>query len=281
MLDVALARSVVLSDEDPDEAPLLGALRERGARAESLSWDDPRARFDGARLTVLRATWGYHRTPDRFATWIREVARRTALLNTADVVLWNMHKRYLLELSERGVPVLPTELVPRRSERAVAAVRAARGFGEVVIKPAISAGSRATKRFAADEETAAEAHLRELTAHEDALVQPYVAEVEQRGERSLVWIDGEITHAFRKSPRFQGEEEGVVAVLDTTDDERKVAQRAVAAVGRPLFYARIDLVTTSAGPMVMELELIEPSLYFEQSAVGLARFADGVIARLR
>jgi glutathione synthase/RimK-type ligase-like ATP-grasp enzyme len=232
-------------------------------------------------VTVIRATWNYHRTPERFAHWVDTVAEHTALFNAAEVVRWNMHKRYLLELSERAVAVLPTELVREGSARTVADIRAARGFAVVVIKPAVSAGSRATARFEVNEGAAAEAHLRAITAHEDALVQPYVPEVAKRGERSLVWIDGEVTHALRKAARFDGEAESITPAHDVTDEERALAQSAVTAVGKPLFYARVDLITTASGPMLMELELIEPSLYFAAAPAALARFADGVIARLK
>jgi glutathione synthase/RimK-type ligase-like ATP-grasp enzyme len=281
MIDVALARSLVLHDEDPDEAPLIGVLRARGLRVESLSWDDPGSRFDHARMTVIRATWSYHRTPERFARWVDDVSKQTALFNAPEVVRWNMHKRYLLELSEHGVAVVPTELVQRGSSRTLADIQAARGFQAVVIKPAVSAGSRATARFLTNESAAAEAHLGALVACEDVLVQPYVPEIAQRGERSLVWIDGELTHAVRKATRFDGHAECITPAHDVTDEERALAHRAVAAVGLPLFYARVDLVTGASGPMLMELELIEPSLYFDTAPSALARYADGVIARLQ
>lgn len=283
-IDIALASFVrepgSTTKEDPDEAPLLAALRARGVRAESLDWDDPAARFDTARVTLLRATWNYHRVPQRFARWIDAVSSQTALYNPAAVVHWNMHKRYLLDLAARGVPVVPTELVPHGADQSLEGICSRRGFGEVVIKPAVSAGSRATQRFAASERAAGEAHLRAVTAREDALVQPYLPEIEQRGERSLVVVDGEITHALRKAPRFAGQPEGITPVDDASDEERALALRAVEAAGQPLFYARVDIVTNAQGPQLMELELIEPSLYFEASAYGLQRFVAGALARL-
>jgi glutathione synthase/RimK-type ligase-like ATP-grasp enzyme len=279
-IDVALASCTRLPEDDPDEAPLVAALRSRGLRTEVLAWDDASAPFDRARVTVIRSTWNYHRAPEPFAAWLDRVAHSSRLFNAPDVVRWNMHKRYLLELSTRGVAVLPTELVLQGSSRSVAAIRAERGWHDLVIKPAVSAGSRATRRFAASELAAAHAHLRGLLEHEDALVQPYVPEIATRGERSLVWIDGELTHAVRKAARFDGQAEGISIALDVTGEERALAHRAVAAVAKPLFYARVDLVSVSTGPMLMELELIEPSLYFDASRAALERFADGVVRRL-
>jgi len=279
MIEIALASCAVLPEPDPDEAPLLSALRDRDVKAEILAWDDPSARFDLARLTIIRSTWNYHRTPGRFARWVRDVAARCPLFNPAEIVLWNMHKRYLLELSGRGVPVLPTELVAQDGHQSLAAIKRDRGWSDVVIKPAVSAGSRATRRFAAHEAIDAQAHLAAITAREDALVQPYVPQIEQRGERSLVWVDGQITHALCKAPRFDGDVEGITLAEDVTDEELAVAHRVIDALARPVFYARIDLVTGDTGPLLMELELIEPSLYFDASRICLERFVEGVLQR--
>jgi glutathione synthase/RimK-type ligase-like ATP-grasp enzyme len=279
MIEVALASCAVLPEADPDEAPLLSALRERGVKAAVLAWDDPSARFDQARLTIIRSTWNYHRTPARFARWVRDVAERSSLFNPAEVVLWNMHKRYLLKLSARGVPVLPTQLVPQDAKQSLAAITRDRGWQDVVIKPAVSAGSRSTRRFAAHELALGEAHLAAITAREDALVQPYIRQVEQRGERSLVWIDGQITHALRKAPRLEGDVERITLAEDVTDAELALAHRAIDALSKPVFYARVDVVTGDDGPLLMELELIEPSLYFDASRASLERFVEGVLER--
>jgi glutathione synthase/RimK-type ligase-like ATP-grasp enzyme len=279
MMEIALASCAVLPEPDPDEAPLLAALRERDVRAAVLAWDDPSARFDLASLTIIRSTWNYHRTPARFARWVRDVAAHGPLFNRPEIVLWNMHKRYLLELSARGLPVLPTQLVVQGATESLAAIKAGRGWRDVVIKPAVSAGSRSTRHFAAHETVAGEAHLAAITGREDALVQPYVPQIKQRGERSLVWIDGEITHALRKAPRFEGDAEGITLAEDVTDAELALASRAIEMLPKSLFYARIDLVTGDDGPLLMELELIEPSLYFDASRIGLERFVEGVLQR--
>jgi hypothetical protein len=145
----------------------------------------------------------------------------------------------------------------------------------------VSAGSRATLRGSAAQLPAGEAHLRALAATQDVLVQPYLPSVEGYGERALVWIDGEVTHAVRKSPRFAGQDESVSHAVPVSAQERALAQRAVAAVDGPLLYARIDVAPGPDGaPLLMELELIEPSLFFDQSRVALERFVAGVVARL-
>jgi hypothetical protein len=279
-IDVALASCRVLPEHDPDEAPLLGALRAAGLRAEVLGWDDPAADFSSARLTLLRATWNYTERPEQFAGWLTQTAAASALWNPLPVVRWNMHKGYLLDLARAGVPVTPTHLVPRGSAERLADVAAARGWSEVVVKPAISAGSRRTLRVGAATDQG-EAHLRALAGREDALVQPYLPAVEGYGERALVFIDGELTHAVRKGPRFAGQAESITGPFEVSADEAVLARAVLAAAPAPVLYARVDVAPGPDGrPILMELELIEPSLFFARGPRALERLVKAVGKRL-
>jgi glutathione synthase/RimK-type ligase-like ATP-grasp enzyme len=281
LIDVALASCVALPEPDADLAPLVRALRAAGLTAEVFAWDDPDADFGAARLTVLRSTWNYSEQPARFLGWIDRVAVRSTLWNPRDVIRWNAHKRYLLDLEARGVPVVPTYLLRRGVTTTLAEVTSARGWSDVVVKPAVSGGSRATVRVAGKALERGEAHLRALVAREDVLVQPYLASVEGHGERAVVWIDGEPTHAVRKAPRFLGDAESVSAAVAIEADEADLARRAVAAAPGPLLYARVDMARDAGGsPRVMELELIEPSLFFAQSPAALERYVAAVRTRL-
>jgi hypothetical protein len=267
MLDVALASCAPLPEPDPDQQPLMDALAERGLRVETLAWDDPRVDWRGARLTVLRSTWNYPRRPREFLQWAERTAAVSRLQNPLEVVRQNLHKSYLLELERRGVPVVPTRLLRE----------AAAEWERVVVKPAISAASLDTIRVGRDDFARGEEHLRMILAGRDALVQPYLPSVEDVGERALVYVDGALTHAVRKHPRFSAEEESVSAALPIADDERDLALRALATVGQPLLYARVDVARDAAfRPLVMELELIEPSLFLVQHPPALDRFADAI-----
>ncbi len=281
-MDVALATCARLPEPDHDEAPLLAALKDEGLDARSLAWDDPGASFGDARATILRATWNYHRQPERFLAWAEATARSGVLWNPLATVRWNIHKRYLLDLARAGIDVVPTELVTRGSEETLAGIRARRSFGDVVIKPAISAASRDTLKVGAEDLDAGEAHLAALLEREDVLVQPYLHSVEGYGERALVWIDGEVTHAVRKTPRFLGDDESVASVPSISAEERSLAGRAVAAAPGDLLYARIDVAPGPDGtPLVVELELLEPSLFFPHSDPAVRRLAAAIRRRLR
>ena len=281
-LDVAIASCAVLPEPDPDEAPLTEALRAVGLRVETLGWDDPAADFSRARITLVRSTWNYPEAPGSFATFIDRAAAVTTLYNGPQTIHWNLHKRYLLALERASVPVVPTRLVTRGETTSLQTIMRDLGAKRAVVKPAISAASRATLRVDEEDSAAGEAHLRALAAHEDVLVQPYLASVEGHGERAVVWIDGTVTHAVRKSPRFAGGAESVSTAVDVAPDEIALAEKAIAVAPGPLIIARIDVARGDDGrPMVMELELIEPSLYFVQSPVALSRYVAAVQKRLR
>lgn len=281
-IDVALASCRVLPEPDADRAPLLTSLRAAGLTVEVLAWDDPAADFASARLTLLRSTWNYSEHPADFLAWIDRVAAQSALWNQRHTVRWNAHKSYLLDLEARGVPVVPTHLVRRGATTTLAEVTRDRGWSDVVVKPAVSGGSRATVHVTAGARDRGEAHLRTLAAREDVLVQPYLTSVEGHGERAIVWIDGEPTHAVRKAPRFLGDAESVSAAVAIEADEADLARRAVAAAPGPLLYARVDVARDAGGaPRVMELELIEPSLFFPQAPAALVRYVAAVERCLR
>jgi glutathione synthase/RimK-type ligase-like ATP-grasp enzyme len=279
MLDVALAGCRLLPEPDPDQPLLEAALQSRGLRAATLAWDDPGTDWTSARLTVLRSTWNYPHRPQDFLRWIDHTATVTELWNPPAVVHANIHKSYLLDLAERGVAAAPTRLIRRGS--AVTLREAAGEWGTVVVKPAVSAASLDTLR-AESGSAEGEAHLRALVATRDALVQPYLPSVEGTGERALVCIDGVLTHAVRKHPRFAAEDESVSGALPIADDERRLAERALATVDAPLLYARVDVARGADGrPLVMELELIEPSLFLMQHPPALERFADAILRAVR
>ena len=281
-LDVALVSCVKLPEPDPDAAPLARALADAGIAAEVLAWDDGAADWSRARLTLLRSAWNYPTRRDAFLDWAGRVAGVSRLWNPLRVIRWNTYKGYLLELDDKGVPVTPTVLLKRGSETTLRAILEERAWQEVVVKPAISASSFRTRRFGRAEQDAGEAHLRELLAERDVLVQRYLPSVEDHGERALVWIDGELTHAVRKTPRFEGQDESVSGeAVAISPAEADLARRAIDEVGAPLLYARIDVAPGPDGePVLMELELVEPSLFFPQCPQALDRFVAGLRRRL-
>ena len=263
---------------DPDAAPLAAALSAAGIEARWVAWDDPQADWDAPVPTIVRSTWNYALDRSAFLEWAARAERAAPLWNPLDVLIANTHKRYLLDLAARGVPVVPTVLV----ERGEAPRVATRGWARVVVKPAVGAGSLGARAFDA-QDPAAEAHAESLAARGEVLIQPYLDSVHGYGERSLVWIDGELTHAVRKAPRFSGESEQVTGPLPIADDERALALSALAAAAAAdrILYGRVDIARDVAGgPVVMELELTEPSLFLALAPGAVERYVSGLLERL-
>lgn len=268
-----------LPEADPDERPLLAALAAAGIEATMCDWRDT-DRWRDAGPTIVRSTWNYIHHLAEFRDWLGRADAGGPLWNPAEVMLGNLHKRYLLELAARGVPVVPTLLVERGGRADLARLAAERGWRDVVIKPAVGAGSFETHR--ADASTPAAAALcRRLLADRDLLVQPWLSSVEGHGERALVWIDGAFTHAVRKMPRFAADEERVSEALPIGAAELAVGTAALGPVSDRLLYARVDVAPGPTGaPVVMEVELVEPSLFLVQSPAALARLVAGIRRRV-
>lgn len=276
-MKLRVATCMTLPEVDVDEAPLAAALAAAGVDAALVAWDDPRVDWDAPVPTILRSTWNYALDVIGFLAWIDRVALAAPLWNPPEIIRANLHKRYLLELAARGVPVVPTTLVERGSVTDLARVAS-----KIVIKPEVGAGSLGARVFSLPAELdAANAHLAQLTAHGAALVQPYLASVDDYGERSLVWIDGALSHAIRKSPRFAGDSESVSGPFPIADEERAVAERALAPIADRILYGRVDLARDANGhPVIMELELVEPSLFFVRGPGSVERFVAGLVRRL-
>lgn len=276
-LNIATCRP--LPEPDVDEELLLGALGAAGIDATMVAWHDSAA-WENPAPTLIRSTWDYIHRPRSFAEWIVRVSAMAPLWNPASIIFENLHKRYLLELAARGVPVTPTTLLEQGSEVNLATLCAARGWNDIVIKPAVGAGSFETHRFRGSSPEAAEG-LRRLLDERDVLVQPFLRAVDGHGERALVWIDGEFTHAVRKSPRFSGSDEQVSEAVSISRFERLVGEAALATIAHDLLYARVDVAPGDDGtPVVMELELIEPSLFLKQHPPALERLVSAIVRRL-
>jgi hypothetical protein len=272
-MKLRVATCMRLPEVDVDEAPLAEALRAAGIDFELLAWDDPAVDWDAPIPTVIRSTWNYAHNLDAFLAWVDRASAAAPLWNPAEVVCGNVRKRYLLELAARGVPVIATTLVERGRTVPLPDEK-------LVIKPEVGAGSLGAKVFAPGDPAAA-AHLAHLTRTGAALVQPYVASVEDYGERSLVWIAGELSHAIRKTPRFSGDSEKITGPFDIADDERAVAEAALAPYASQILYGRVDMARDDHGqPRVMELELVEPSLFLARKPGAAARYVAALARKL-
>jgi hypothetical protein len=273
----------------PDrETPLIAdALRSLGVESEVAVWRDPRD-WRQSSLILLRTPWDYAHHLDEFLDWTALAAKVSRLKNTADVVRWNSHKGYLLELERRGVAIVPTRLFPARpgaDMRSDLLGLAQQGhWKEVVVKPAVGLSGIGSMRGGIDDPALAD-HLAGLLRGGDALVQPFIPSIISEGELSLVFVDSAFTHAVRKRPRrgdyrVQDNHGGTVHHHEASANEISVAGAALACAPSATIYARVDLACVDEVPVAMELEVIEPELFLRFSPTATIALAMALKAEL-
>jgi hypothetical protein len=262
--DVTLATCAEFSELSPEDMVLRAALEARGASVRAAKWDDPAIDWSLSAITVVRSTWDYHLRVEAFVDWLRGIDPVTRLINPLGMMLDNVHKRYLERLESRGVAIAPSFFLDVGAAVDLAAACRERRWHDVVVKPCVAGSAYGAGRFAGDAiEVAGQAHVNDLLARGDVMVQTYLEGVEVAGERALIFLGGEYSHAMRKLPFSGGLVGGHLERARVADDEIALGYQALATLDRMPDYARVDVVPSDAGPLLMELELVEPALYFE------------------
>ena len=294
MPHIALVTVQAARATDEDLAPLESALQQAGAQVSIINWDDPTIDWSGFDLTVLRSCWDYTERYVEFLVWAERISQLTRMLNPFEVVRWNTDKHYLSELEQAGIAIVPSRFIEPDSD---VFAELQKFFdmhpdsAELVVKPAIGAGSRDTQRHARSQIEAITAHVeRLLKAGRSVLLQPYLDRVDEAGETALIHFDGHYSHAIRKGPLLR-KDEGPTTELYAPEqidarqpeaDERALASLVLAALpfAEVPAYARVDLIRGNDGkPVLLELELAEPSLFFLHAPDSAARFANVLLAR--
>jgi glutathione synthase/RimK-type ligase-like ATP-grasp enzyme len=286
---IAIATCAARPDGDPDETvPLTRALADVGVRATWLVWSEPTVDWSAFDAVVIRSTWDYTDRRDEFLEW---VVRTPGLVNPAEVVVWNSDKVYLRDLRAAGVPIVDTEFFAPGSEVVVPDV-------EFIVKPSVGAGSRGAGRFTPDRSAAAIEHAQALlAAGRTVLVQPYAPDVDTAGETALVYFGGRFSHAIRKGAMLPPAsvyrlEDGLPNLLYVEENitprepeaaELEVGEQVLEVLrdrfDRDLLYVRVDLLPTPGGPVLIELEATEPSLFLQHDAGAAQRLAAEIARR--
>ena len=266
-----------------DDALAIDELGRRGVKVDEIPWrragTDWRA-YDGV---VIRTTWDYQRDLGAFLGLLDELERMSIpLANRASLVRWNAHKTYLVDLAARRVPIVPTRWGRDMSAEDVRALPGSLGTAECVLKPAVGANAEDTYRLGAGIGEREANEIATRFAGREWMAQPFVSSIVRDGEVSLFYFAGIFSHAIVKRPKpldFRVQEEHGASIEPwTVEEEASRAARAVlAALGEPPLQARIDLVRLDDGTLaLMELEAIEPSLYFRMHEHAARNFADAV-----
>jgi len=280
---IGFVTSEELRELTADDRSLIPALAARGISVVSVVWTEPLPPALDA--LILRSTWDYHLRLSEFLAWVDAVeAAGIPLLNPPGTIRWNVDKKYLLEVEARGIPIVPTRHAARGSGVALPVLLRDAGWTEVVVKPSVSGGAFETWRAGPGAKDAVRFALQ--LERMDCLVQPFLPELVSEGEWSLLFFRGAYSHAVLKRPergdfRVQEEFGGVAARAEAPPAVVEAAARALEASGQDTFYARVDGVVRGGRLEVMELELVEPSLFLEPSPGAAERFVDALFRHLR
>lgn len=266
---------------DPDAEPLQRSLAEVGAIGILVAWDDPRVSWESFERVVISSTWDSVDRPAEYLEWADTVSSKTVLVNAASVLAWGLDKAHQRNLAEAGIAVIPTRWVPPGEEWEPPG-------GEFVVKPAVSAGGRSTVRYGQGDTAAAQAHITALhEAGRTVMVQPYWASIDQTGEVDVIYLAGRYSHAVRKLPALQPgrgvidrpwEQMAWSGPVTPSGEHLAVANAVFARIevsaGAQPVYARVDLLDGTDGPVLLEVEVVDPYLSldtFPDTARDLAR----------
>jgi hypothetical protein len=265
---------------DPDAQLLRDALRDVDIDGQLCVWDDDAVAWSDFEIVVIRSTWDYTKDRAGFLKWARALPR---LFNPYSTIEYSTDKHYLNDLASRGYRIIPTSFCDVGETPAFPGTN-------FVVKPTVGAGSMDAEMYDAGEEVAAAQHVARLhDAGRDAMIQPYVASVDEVGERGLVFIDGVFSHAIRKNAMLHVDQLDRHSLfrleqLTLADAEPEAVTFAESLMAEPMFhgllYGRVDLVQMPEGWAVMELELVEPSLFLSYRAEAAAELAFAIRARL-
>ena len=281
-MEVAFVTCRKLPEMHADDRLTADVLRGRGLCVVSAVWDDPAVDWRRYRCVVIRSTWDYHHHQDRYAAWLRRCADDgVRLWNPSTAVLANMNKRYLSDLEQRGVEVVPTEYLDIGHGHSLRGLLERRGWDRAVVKPAVSASAYRTWRTTLATADRDQPSFEEDSDQHEVLVQAHVEEIATRGEWSLVFFAGQYSHATIKRPaagdfRVQEELGGHSAPADPPDPVIESARHILSLSPSPLLYARVDGVERGRQFMLMELEINEPYLFLGSSKGAAVRFADAI-----
>ncbi|HEX6964124.1 MAG TPA: hypothetical protein VF175_19810 [Lacipirellula sp.] len=290
-----MKRCAFLTMENPagfviDDQLAYEPLRELGWDVEAVPWTSRGAAWSAYDAVVIRSTWDYTAAPQAFLAALAEIEQAgTPLYNDLSLVRWNLDKRYLRDLAQRGVPIVPTLWREQLCDGELSRLFDELGAEEIVVKPVVGAGASGAFRLDRRSLTAElTAEVERYYADRALMAQPFLQAIVTEGEYSLFYFNGRYSHAILKTPRpgdFRVQEEYGSEIRRVTADAklRAAADGAVGALGKAVLYARADLVRSGSGDgfWLMELELVEPSLYLRMDEEAPRRFAEAIDDRMR
>lgn len=298
MCDVVIVTEKSLMDRDADlksaiafeeDNLLMEAFLRKSISCRRAAWDDENFDWSATRSAVIRSTWNYSSNIDSFKNWLDTASEKCCLINNKELVMWNLDKKYLFDLNSVGVEIPRTHIIERDKHFDPAAWNKKLKANGIVVKPTVSAGARDTYLFKEPFSTDNLEIVEDAILNQEMIVQPFMESIVTCGEISMVFINGKYIHSMIKTPgsndfRVQEYHGGSLNDYEPNNKELEFGERVLEACrkikGDPV-YARIDYCYDNDGNMLlMELEAIEPQLWFPNSAAAVDNFVEGVINTL-
>lgn len=272
---------VLLEDE-----LVIDALKQKQLNVIKKSWSDPDYDWSLCRAVIFRTTWDYFDRFGEFSHWLKQIESKLVCINDLSTILWNMDKRYLIEMAQKGVRAVDTFILPKGEVVDLKQKLQHHGLSEAILKPVVSGAARHTYRITDDNIDDIQQTLSDLIKQEDFMLQPFQKNIMSDGELSLIVINGKVTHAVKKVAaegdfRVQDDHGGTVAPHQPNEDEINFAEQAVLACDPKPIYARVDIIRDNDNLLsLMELELIEPELFFRFHRPAAFALADAIFKKL-
>jgi len=258
------------------------ALKNNGLKVERISWDTKEFDWSTTKFILFRSTWDYSDRFDEFSLWLNHVSQKTKLLNSENIIRWNMDKHYLADLQLKGVHIIPTVYIEKGAKTTLKDIHEKTNWITTILKPCVSGAARHTYKLDYENIEDHESIFQKLIAVEAMMLQPFQNSIIEKGEVSLIVINGKYTHAVLKVAkkgdfRVQDDWGGTVYTYTPNKEEIKFAENAVKACIEFPIYARADITTDNDGKLaIVELELIEPELWFRNNIQAVNLLAEGV-----
>ncbi len=289
-MDIAIITSSIHETFHKDDIMLSEALKGYGYDTHIICWDNADINWKNIRFCIIRSTWDSFFRHKEFLNWAERISKWTNLWNPLYVIKWNINKKYLIDLSNRGVKCVSTQLVASNNVEDLKEEIFQFDYKKVVIKPAVSLGALDTYYMDIDDPISYESNIDNINSMllaGEILLQPYLPSVKIEGELSLIYIGGHFSHAIEKHPapsdfRVQEIYGGKYKIVEPDKISLDTAEQAFKEIGfERLLYARVDLIKDDNGlPLIIELEFIDPDLFLQYHKIAVKYFADAIITCL-
>ncbi|MBL4618909.1 MAG: hypothetical protein JKX88_02270 [Marinicaulis sp.] len=282
MINITFATCNEFPAIQPGDAIVARALEKHGVKTIAAPWNGPQEPFESVDAVVIRSAWDYPAAPTAFEAWLKKIESGPLAINSLALMRWNLSKRYLLSLAEKGAPLPPSRLV-EPTAASIAAAMDELGLTQAVVKPEYGSTSSGLSVVAREDDDGIGRAAQNLAM--PGIVQPLISEITTKGETSFIFFDGDFSHAVTKRPksgeiRCQYEFGGSTKAIEPPQWAIKEASRIITMLPEHPIYARIDAILLDDTMQLMEVELIEPELFFNYCPEAADQFAAVIMKRI-